>query len=355
ESEGGDSFVSDYTGLVTLVYDSTTAGVDHYHIDVPTTAGPLLVSVTDPFSGGKDVLSAIRQDGKILPESNAWFRRTGTGSSTQYLFELFDLNGGGRYDISFGVLPIGPKPPVLQVIPDYEITTLTQLGFLVKASDPNGTIPKLTIDALPAGATFTDHLDGTGVFNWTPAPGQEGEYPLTFRASDGALEDTENTLIKVLTNGDIDSDGLPDDWEQSHFGNLNQGPGDDFDGDGLTNQEELDLGTDPTSIGNAPSVPTVVQPQLGTEINTLTPTLIVSTATHGVEVPLYQFEVSEKEDFSSILTSTNDVTETPNETSWTVDQPLKEDTFYFWRARAVTGEFPSEWVYGKFFVNVQNN
>ena len=45
---------------------------------------------------------------------------------------------------------------------------------------------------------------------------------------------------------DSDNDGLPDVWELYYFGNLDQGPDDDPDEDGLTNLEELYLGTDPT-------------------------------------------------------------------------------------------------------------
>jgi hypothetical protein len=45
---------------------------------------------------------------------------------------------------------------------------------------------------------------------------------------------------------DSDNDGLPDVWELHFFGNLDQGPGDDPDGDDWTNLEELYLGTDPT-------------------------------------------------------------------------------------------------------------
>ncbi|MGQ9570899.1 MAG: metallophosphoesterase, partial [Thermodesulfovibrionales bacterium] len=45
---------------------------------------------------------------------------------------------------------------------------------------------------------------------------------------------------------DMDLDRLPDDWESQYFGNLNQGPSDDYDGDGLTNLEEYNYGTDPT-------------------------------------------------------------------------------------------------------------
>ena len=44
---------------------------------------------------------------------------------------------------------------------------------------------------------------------------------------------------------DSDSDGLPDSWENSNFGDLNQGPTDDSDGDGHDNLDEYNAGTDP--------------------------------------------------------------------------------------------------------------
>ncbi len=46
---------------------------------------------------------------------------------------------------------------------------------------------------------------------------------------------------------DTDEDGLPDQWERDHFGNLDEDGGDDFDEDGLTNLEEYELGTDPAN------------------------------------------------------------------------------------------------------------
>jgi len=46
--------------------------------------------------------------------------------------------------------------------------------------------------------------------------------------------------------GDTDSDGLPDSWEIAHFGNITSRNGTgDPDGDGLTNLQEYQLGTDP--------------------------------------------------------------------------------------------------------------
>ena len=45
---------------------------------------------------------------------------------------------------------------------------------------------------------------------------------------------------------DQDQDGLPDWWEMLYFGNLNQTANGDPDGDGLTNLQEYQLGTNPT-------------------------------------------------------------------------------------------------------------
>ncbi|MFZ2655397.1 MAG: PA14 domain-containing protein, partial [Victivallales bacterium] len=57
-----------------------------------------------------------------------------------------------------------------------------------------------------------------------------------------------NVTVTLLDDGlleDADSDGLADDFEYQYFGNLDQGPDDDFDNDGLTNKKECELGTNP--------------------------------------------------------------------------------------------------------------
>ncbi len=41
-------------------------------------------------------------------------------------------------------------------------------------------------------------------------------------------------------------DGLPNDWELQYFPDLSQGPTDDYDGDGLNNLAEYNLGLDPS-------------------------------------------------------------------------------------------------------------
>lgn len=54
---------------------------------------------------------------------------------------------------------------------------------------------------------------------------------------------------------DSDGDGLPDSWEIEYFGDLSHGPDEDFDGDGYTNLEEYEAGTDPTDINDKPRPP----------------------------------------------------------------------------------------------------
>ncbi len=61
---------------------------------------------------------------------------------------------------------------------------------------------------------------------------------------------TSNPFTVQLSN-DSDGDGLPDDWELTHFGTTDFGPLDDPDEDGMTNLEEYLAGTDPRDSRSA--------------------------------------------------------------------------------------------------------
>ena len=65
----------------------------------------------------------------------------------------------------------------------------------------------------------------------------------------GDLNNAKDVFILRLGSGDSDNDGLPDDWEATHFGNLSKNGTEDADGDGLDNRAEYQAGTSP--INNA--------------------------------------------------------------------------------------------------------
>lgn len=73
-----------------------------------------------------------------------------------------------------------------------------------------------------------------------------------------ATGDTATGLIEILyppapaldPEADSDSDGLPDSWENQHFGNLTANATADSDGDGTTNLMEYLAGTNPRSAAS---------------------------------------------------------------------------------------------------------
>ena len=68
---------------------------------------------------------------------------------------------------------------------------------------------------------------------------------------DGTVAAYESTVFDTRSLIDLDSDGMADDWELAHFGSTTtELPGDDWDGDGLCNEDEYWVGTDPTNAAS---------------------------------------------------------------------------------------------------------
>ncbi len=78
---------------------------------------------------------------------------------------------------------------------------------------------------------------------------QDGVHTVSIYVEDIAVPSNNASVEWSFTiaaqTGDTDNDGLLDDWEMDHFGNLDQSPGNDTDQDGLSNLEEFNIGTDP--------------------------------------------------------------------------------------------------------------
>jgi uncharacterized membrane protein len=110
-------------------------------------------------------------------------------------------NNGGRINIgSYGNTMYASKSEnesarLIDSIPESAVETGENLNFSVKASNANEDNLTYSVSDIPAGANFDVN---SGLFNWTPAEGQEGSYSVLFEASDGKLNDHATANIRVV-------------------------------------------------------------------------------------------------------------------------------------------------------------
>lgn len=357
ESHGVDSTVTDASAGAALQPASSTGSGVTYRLNTGPVQGFVYARVTDPTRGKKQITRALRSDGKNLPGENAWLsRERREGSEWDYYLNLFDVDSPGEYLVTLDEAQLGPLPPVLQFIPDRVTHEGATLGFLVTATDPNGTVPTISADPLPAGATVTAEGPGEAAFSWRPQPGQAQAQPyvITFAASDGELFVSQAVRITVCPAADTDCDGMPDAWELARFGTLARDGTGDFDGDGVSDRDEYAAGTEP-AVASGPGVPEIRAPLPGTAVALRQPRLEVSNSSHRPDAQVqYVFEVYADAAMTALL-ATGRVAEAAEATGWTLPQALEDNRSYHWRVRAHDGALYSEWANGRFFVNTAND
>ncbi len=348
ESENIDTAVTDQSSSSTIA----PAG-GNYRLTTPATAGFMYASVPDPTGGLVELGNVIRSDGKYLKRENVWISKIrNENHQWDYYLNLFDANSTGSYTVSFAESVSQPHPPVMQFIPDRTVEEQQRLSFIIEATDQDGTMPSISALSLPALASFVDQGDGTGIFTWTPALGQAGDYQVTFTASDGALEHTRSAIIQVTPAGDSDADEMPDDWEMQYFGTLDHDGTGDFDGDGISDMEEYLRGSDPTVANQAPAVPVISSPADLSEVAAQQPNLTVQPGTDpDGDAVLYTFELYADEAMTGLIVQETDA----ESTTWTPPITLSDNTWYYWRVRASDGYAQTVWSYGRFFVNMFND
>ncbi|UUY07328.1 hypothetical protein LRS11_16060 [Pseudomonas sp. J452] len=323
------------------------------------------VRVADPYAGQKGLQRVVRSNGTALAPHNAWLskERAEDGRAFNYYLNVFDTNPDTQYSVEFGELTQEPKAPVFMPITDRSTYEGGQVGFLVRASDPNGNVPKLFAEGLPTGATFKDDGGGSATFSWTPLQGQAGRYVVNFRASDGLLDSTLPVGIRVFREGDNDGDGMDDAWENEQFGNLDRDGSGDLDNDGVSDLDEHDQDSDPKEAELTPLPPQLDVPADNAEVTELVPTLRVQNSANGQGKNFkYWFELYEDENLGSLVAKSAAIEEGSSHTEWVVsaDQlignaSLHDNRRYYWRARVSHASGDSEWLNGRFFINQAND
>ncbi|MFZ5571308.1 MAG: carboxypeptidase regulatory-like domain-containing protein [Thermodesulfobacteriota bacterium] len=359
ESSGVDTAVTDFSSSSSLTPAGSSGTETYFSLSTTETSGLGYVRLADPHAGARVLKSVVRSDGKIIKPENAWLsksRKAVASEGWNYFVHLFDAGATNAYTLTFDDPLNLPQAPVLEFIPDRSGAEGQQLGFLIQASDPNGTIPALSAEALPVGADLTDNGDGTAAFLWTPAGGQAGSYTITFKASDGTLTAVRRATLTIFNPEDSDGDGMADSWELAHFGTLDRDGSGDFDGDGISDLDEFLNGTDPGRSDHAPSVPVILAPALDAGVDTRSPVLQVENSTDADGDTLtYEFEVFTDDSLTEKVASQTGVVQGTDATGWTLPMELDDNTAYTFRVRARDAVSASLWAYGRFFVNTEND
>ncbi len=346
--------------------ENTAAGLSRMiSISSPPASGPMYIRVPDPYQGSRSIARVVAADGRILSDRNAWLAKklSEDGKSYEHYIDVFASQPASGLRVYFRTGPTANLPPVFRAVSFKTTFEGNQLGFLVKASDPEGTDPVLTVDRLPAGAEFRQDGAGQAVFVWTPQIGQAGRYELVFSASDGVHVSRMPVTIQVNPHDDKDGDGLNDAWELEQFGDLSHDGTADTDGDGLTDLQEYLAGSNPNQGTVVPSRPEIRAPLHDSRVSTDPVELVISNSRHDASVtPSYRFEVYADELYSRPVFLMAEVPQGSEETHVTLDPAAatdaalwKENGRYFWRVRAETPVGNSEWAYASFRLNQQND
>ena len=177
-----------------------------HDVGIPSTAPAITIDVSDATDTGSGVTGysiSWSEDTTQLPDRTVDMlvsEETTTSSprdpgSWFVNFRTKDGAGNWTSTVHFGPFIILPnEAPILNSIGNKTVDAGSNLNFSISATDPNGDTLAYSAIGLPVGATFDTN---SRTFSWTPSYNQAGSHQVTFKASDGDLDDAEMITITV--------------------------------------------------------------------------------------------------------------------------------------------------------------
>lgn len=152
------------------------------------------ISATDP-DGQSLTYSADNLPPGASFDDNSTFRWTPAYDQAGEHRVTFKVSDGQYEDCRDIIIRVNNvnRPPALDEIGDKNIVEDRLLEFAISGTDQDGDALTYNTSNLPEGAS----LDSNGAFNWTPAYGQAGSFPVHFTVSDGQAEDSKDITITV--------------------------------------------------------------------------------------------------------------------------------------------------------------
>ena len=214
------------------------------------------------LSAGSYFATALKEDGTVF----AW------GSQNQS-----QCGAGINYNLpsaapGFNAIASVPVPTLSITAPANNATLAlgSSQTFTASASETGGTIASVSyyVNATLIGTSTTG---SSYSLTWTPSTW--GNYTFTALATDTTGHTSSlSTPVTVQVPYDSDSNSLPDWWELEYLGSLGNSTTADPDGDGLTNLQEYQQGSDPTNYYSQGAI-------------TITPTLTLISGNNQTSAP----------------------------------------------------------------------
>ena len=154
-------------------------------------------------------------------------------------------------------------PPVINaasINPVSPTTTNDLVATVASTNDPDGDPITLTYQwQQSTNDVAFANLTGQTASTLSAAVTVAGDYyRVIITPNDGHTNGAPFTTASVLVAADSDGNGINDDWEVQYFGHIGIDPNADADGDGFSNLQEYQAGTNPTNSTSAFHITSIV-------------------------------------------------------------------------------------------------